>query len=167
MEIERKFRVRGTPWRRLGAGVALSQGYLGSNARAVVRVRVAGEKAWLTVKGPTIGISREEFEYAIPHAEGVALLELCGDQRVEKTRYVWEEADARFEIDVFEGRNSGLVVAEIELDYPEQSFARPDWLAEEVSHQARYRNSELSIRPYSGWSSESSPDSAGGSSSPA
>lgn len=164
MEIERKFRVRGTPWRQLGAGVALCQGYLGSNARAVVRVRVTGEKAWLTVKGPTTGISRAEFEYAIPHAEGVALLELCGDQRVEKTRYIWREADACFEIDVFEGRNSGLVVAEIELDYPEQAFVRPDWLAEEVSHEARYRNSELSIRPYSEWSSESSPGSAGGSS---
>ena len=166
MEIERKFRVRGAPWRRLGAGVALSQGYLGSNSRAVVRVRVTGEKAWLTVKGPTRGISRAEFEYAIPHDEGVALLELCGDRRVEKTRYIWREADASFEIDVFEGRNSGLVVAEIELDYAEQAFVRPDWLAEEVSHETRYRNSELSIRPYSEWSSDSSSDSAGGSSSP-
>ena len=160
MEIERKFRVRGTPWHRLDAGVALCQGYLGATSRAVVRVRVSAQEAWLTVKGPTSGISRAEFEYAIPHTEGLALLELCGDHRVEKTRYIWREPDALFEIDVFEGRNSGLVVAEIELDHPEQVFPRPDWLGEEVSHEARYRNSELSTHPYSEWSSESSPDSS-------
>jgi adenylate cyclase len=165
MEIERKFRVRGSPWRDMGRGVALCQGYLGATGSTTVRVRIGGEKAWLTVKGPTTGIARAEFEYAIPRADGDALLELCGDRIVEKTRYVWREAESRFEIDVFEGRNAGLVVAEIELQHPEQNFVHPEWLGEEVSHEARYRNSELSVRPYSEWFSESLPGSPGDSSS--
>lgn len=163
MEIERKFRVQGNPWQKLGPGARYRQGYLAEAGGVVVRVRVAENLAWLTVKGPTTGISREEFEYAIPAAEGEALLRLCGARRVEKTRYRWIEAGACFEIDVFEGRNAGLVVAEIELEYPDQDFVRPDWLGEEVSQDERYRNSELSLRPYSEWSSERSSD---GSSEP-
>ena len=108
MEIERKFRVRCSPWRGLGHGVALRQCYLGATGSATVRVRIDAEKAWLTVKGPATGIARAEFEYAIPRADGVALLELCGDRIVEKTRYLWREADSCFEIDVFEGRNKRL-----------------------------------------------------------
>ena len=88
--------------------------------------------------------------------EGKALLELCGERVIEKTRYALEEQGARFEVDVFEGRNAGLVVAEIELRDPEQVFPRPNWLGEEVSEDARYRNSELSVHPYSEWSEESS-----------
>ncbi len=153
MEIERKFRVKGNPWQRLAPGSPLRQGYLARGAQAVVRVRVGENSAWLTVKGPTLGISREEYEYAIPRSDGQALLALCGERVVEKTRYRWPEGDACFEIDVFEGRNAGLVVAEIELEYPDQDFVRPDWLAEEVSDDPRYRNSELSVHPYSEWSS--------------
>ena len=159
MVIERKFRVRGQPWRdgsRPVVGVAMRQGYLASTPAAVVRVRVTETGAWLTVKGPTRGISRDEFEYPIPLAEGKALLELCGERVIEKTRYALEEQGARFEVDVFEGRNAGLVVAEIELRDPEQVFPRPSWLGEEVSEDARYRNSELSVHPYSEWSEESS-----------
>lgn len=166
MEIERKFRVRGSPWLGLGRGSAFCQGYLPATGSVTVRVRVGGEKAWLTVKGPTQGIARAEFEYAIPRADGVALLAFCGDRIVEKTRYIWRESDSCFEIDVFEGRNAGLVVAEIELQHPEQSFARPEWLGEEVSLEARYRNSELSVRPYSEWSSDPVSDSPDDSSSP-
>ncbi|MCS5636292.1 MAG: CYTH domain-containing protein [Myxococcota bacterium] len=155
MEIERKFRVQGRPWLEWAGGVAIRQAYLSRSAQAVVRVRLAADSAWLTVKGATKGISRPEFEYAIPRAEGHALLALCGDAVIEKTRYRREEGGSLFEVDVFEGDNAGLVVAEIELESPEQSFFRPAWLAEEVSHDPRYRNSELSVHPYSEWSRDS------------
>ena len=156
MEIERKFRVVGTPWQSLAPGSRYRQGYLAEARGVVVRVRVSENKAWLAVKGPTRGISREEFEYAIPVAEGEALLELCGSREVAKTRYRWPVPGGLcFEIDVFEGNNAGLVVAEIELEKADQEFVRPDWLGEEVSHDPRYRNSELSLCPYSDWSSES------------
>lgn len=155
MEIERKFRVQGQPWLEWGGGAAIRQAYLSRSPQAVVRVRLTADAAWLTVKGPTRGISRTEFEYSIPVAEGRALLDLCGDAVVEKTRYRCEEGGSLFEVDVFEGENTGLVVAEIELEAPEQPFFRPTWLAEEVSHDPRYRNSELSVHPYSEWSSDS------------
>jgi adenylate cyclase len=160
VEIERKFRVRGEPWRRALEGVALRQGYLSRDASAVVRVRVAAASAWLTVKGPTRDVAREEFEFAIPRTDGEALLALCGDRVVEKTRYSVWEAGSHFEVDVFGGRNAGLVVAEIELEHPDQVFARPSWLAEEVSHDIRYRNSELCVHPYSEWPPEPSGRSA-------
>ncbi|MDE0886673.1 MAG: CYTH domain-containing protein [Myxococcota bacterium] len=156
MEIERKFRVVGTPWASLEPGSRYRQGYLAETGGVVVRVRISEDQAWLTVKGPTRGISREEFEYTIPLAEGEMLLGLCGGREVVKTRYRWPApGGASFEIDVFEGRNAGLVVAEIELERADEDFVRPGWLGEEVSHDARYRNSELSLRPYSDWSSES------------
>lgn len=166
MEIERKFRVRGMPWRQASEAQALSQGYLARDGQTVVRVRLSATSAWLTVKGPTRGIAREEFEYPIPRSDGEALLALCGDRVVEKTRYILWEEGARFEIDVFSGRNAGLVVAELELQDPEQDFPRPPWLGEEVSLDPRYRNSELCVHPYSEWSSESGePSSAGPDSS--
>lgn len=165
MEIERKFRVRGAPWRNASEAQALSQGYLARDGHAVVRVRVSDASAWLTVKGPTRGIGREEFEYPIPRSDGEALLALCGDRVVEKTRYILWEEGSRFEIDVFGGRNAGLVVAEIELQGPEQDFPKPPWLAEEVSHDTRYRNSELCVYPYAEWSSASPGTSEPGSDS--
>ena len=165
MEIERKFRVRGTPWRQASEAQALSQGYLARDGHTVVRVRVSAAFAWLTVKGPTRGIGREEFEYPIPRSDGEALLALCGDRVVEKTRYILWEEGSRFEIDVFSGRNAGLVVAEIELQDPDQNFPHPPWLAEEVSLDIRYRNSELCVHPYSEWSPVSSGTSEAGSDS--
>ena len=151
LEIERKFLVKGRPWEGVAEGVAMRQGYLARSEASVVRVRVGGGKAWLTIKGPTQGLSRLEFEYEIPVEEANSLLALCGDGIVEKSRYRIEERGAVFELDVFEGRNSGLVVAEIELRDEEEAFFRPDWLGEEVSHDSRYRNSELSTCPYSSW----------------
>ena len=153
VEIERKFLVRGEPWRDAESHQPMRQGYLssgGSGGRATVRVRVGDEMAWLTVKGPTDGISRAEYEYTIPRADGLAMLGLC-DRVVEKTRHHLQVGRHCWEIDVFEGANTGLVVAEVELDHEDEAFERPDWLGEEVSFDDRYRNAALASRPYSTW----------------
>ena len=151
LEIERKFLVKGQPWMEAGAGASIRQGYLAQGPESVVRVRASERQAWLTIKGPTRGLSRLEFEYEIPLDDANPLLELCGAGVIEKTRYRIEEGGVVFELDVFEGANSGLVVAEVELSHEEEEFFRPEWLGEEVSHDPRYRNSELSARPYSSW----------------
>ena len=152
VEIERKFLVRGEPWRDAESHLELRQGYLSQGGPATVRVRVGPEMAWLTIKGPSNGtISREEYEFTIPRAEGEAMLELCGGLVVEKTRHHLQIGDHCWEIDVFEGANEGLVVAEVELDHEDEKFEHPDWLGEEVSLDRRYRNSSLAKRPYSTW----------------
>jgi len=151
VEIERKFRVVGRPWTQAGEGVPVRQGYLARGQGTVVRVRVAGERASLTVKGPAQGISRLEFEFSIPFSDAEAMLELCEGHIIRKTRYQIQEQAVLFELDVFEDENAGLVVAEIELESEKQTFTRPAWLGEEVSLDPRYRNSELSRRPYSAW----------------
>jgi adenylate cyclase len=151
VEIERKFLVVGTPWHEAGTCVEIRQGYLSEGDRATVRVRVAGESASLAVKGPTTGIRRAEFEYAIPFEDGLALLELCPGEAVVKTRHHLRVNDSVWEIDVFSGANAGLVVAELELEHEDQFFDRPPWLGEEVSHDPRYRNSNLSRQPFECW----------------
>lgn len=151
MEIERKFLIRDEPWREAGVGVSIRQGYLSTQANAVVRVRVTDEHAWLTVKGPTRGISREELEYAVPRSDGEVLLGLCVGGIVEKIRYRLPRGAHVWEIDVFSGENAGLVVAEIELTREDEEFERPDWLGEEVSRDRRYTNSALSRSPWSCW----------------
>jgi adenylate cyclase len=153
LEIERKFLVDLNCWKPSGLrGRPLRQGYLARGGKCTVRVRTSDQNAWLTLKGPTIGISRSEYEYAIPLADGLELLkEFCLDSTVEKIRYDVVISGAHFEVDVFTGANAGLVVAEIELDDPEQTFPRPDWLGVEVSHDPRYRNAELARNPWSKW----------------
>ena len=153
LEIERKFLVKGQPWMEAGAGASIRQGYLAQGPESVVRVRASEEQAWLTIKGPTQGISRLEFEYEIPLQDANSLLGLCEGAIIEKTRYRIEEEGVLFELDVFGGENAGLVVAEVELEREEEDFFRPAWLGEEVSHDPRYRNSALSLRPYSSWPS--------------
>ena len=153
LEIERKFLVAGRPWQGLAEGLVIRQGYLALSESNVVRVRVGGDQAWLTIKGPTQGISRLEFEYEIPLQDANSLLGLCEGAIIEKTRYRIEEEGVLFELDVFGGENAGLVVAEVELEREEEDFFRPAWLGEEVSHDPRYRNSALSLRPYSSWPS--------------
>ena len=151
MEIERKFLVEGTPWSGAAEGTSIRQGYLSSTEQATVRVRVTGHQAWLTIKGPTQGISREEFEYEIPHAEGMQLLALSVGDVIEKVRYLIDHEGDRWEVDVFEGANQGLVVAELELEHEDQAFAHPPWLGAEVSDDFRYQNRSLSRLPYSRW----------------
>ena len=149
-EIERKFMVNGDGWRSAaGAGVAMRQGYLSMDAGgATVRVRVVdGGGGVLTIKSPTVGISRAEMEYEIPAADAVFMIEhLCAGRVISKTRYIVEYAGARWEVDEFSGAHAGLVLAEIELESETQPVVLPDWVGAEVSHDPRYTNAALSLR---------------------
>ena len=149
-EIERKFLVHGTDWRQ-GAPVRLRQGYLNRDKERTVRVRIAGSRAYLTIKGLTRGVSRPEFEYEIPLHDGEALLTLCDGTPLEKDRYTLQRAGATWEIDEFLGANAGLVIAEIELKDERQEFERPSWLSAEVTDDPRYFNSSLIAAPYGTW----------------
>ncbi len=150
IEIERKFLVVGDAWRAAPA-VFYSQGYLNRDKARTVRVRIAGEEAFLTIKGLSVGVSRAEFEYPIPRWDAQELLALCEQPLVEKNRrnilyqgFVWE-------VDEFLGENLGLVVAEIELPSEDTVFAKPDLVGEEVTADTRYFNSNLSRTPYNRW----------------
>lgn len=149
-EIERKFLVD-PAWRPPGAGTEICQGYLSSHPERVVRVRIAGERAYLTIKGATVGVTRLELEYAIPVADARAALAICEPPLIEKRRHVVEHAGKRWEIDVFAGANAGLVIAELELASEDEPFERPPWLGAEVSDDPRYYNSNLIARPFSTW----------------
>jgi adenylate cyclase len=149
-EIERKFLVQGTDWRH-ATSVPFSQGYLNRDKERTVRVRIAGDKAFLTIKGVTQGATRAEFEYEIPVADAEHLLKLSDGPIVQKNRYVVVYEGSRWEVDEFLGDNAGLVVAEIELSSEDQQFSRPPWLGREVTHDSRYFNSNLASHPYSNW----------------
>lgn len=150
-EIERKFLVRDHSWRGLGEAVRMVQGYLCRDVERTVRVRVAGDRAWLTVKGRAVGFSRAEFEYQIPCEDAEVLVTMCLPGLVEKTRHRIPVGGHVWEVDEFHGDNEGLVVAEIELGSEDEAFARPDWLGVEVTADARYSNSNLTKTPYSQW----------------
>ena len=150
VDIERKFLVCGDGWRQ-GAGQRLVQGYLNRDKLRTVRVRVAGEMGFLTIKGPTQGATRVEFEYPIAEADAHALLALCDGPLVDKVRYRIPAGNVVWEVDVFAGDNVGLVVAEVELPSEDAAFVRPDWLGEEVTHDARYFNSNLAQHPFCRW----------------
>jgi adenylate cyclase len=150
-EIERKFLVTGIEW-RLANGVRYWQGYLCRGMGKTVRIRLTGEKAFLTIKGTRKGISRPEFEYEIPFAEGEQLLGLCEGPIIEKNRHVVNYKGFKWEVDEFLGENEGLVVAEIELEKEDQQFERPGWVGQEVTEDPRYYNSNLASNPYSTWS---------------
>ena len=150
IEIERKFLVVGDDWRAAPA-VAYAQGYLNRDKERTVRVRIAADAAWLTVKGVTSGATRAEFEYPIPVADAEQLLALCDGPLVRKLRRVVVHAGARWEVDEFLGDNAGLVVAEIELPAEDAPFAAPPWLGAEVTHDPRYFNSSLAAAPFSTW----------------
>lgn len=151
-EIERKFLVKLEAWKPLSAGKYYKQGYLNSQKERVVRVRIAGDKGQLTIKGITTGVTRAEFEYAIPTEEaGLMLDNLCEKPLIEKHRHKETHGGKVWEIDVFHGDNEGLVVAEIELASEGETFERPEWLGEEVSSDPRYFNSNLLKNPYKSW----------------
>jgi adenylate cyclase len=151
-EIEHKFLVDTSLWRPEGPGVAFRQGYLSADKERVVRVRTAGPKAYLTIKGPG-HISRAEFEYEIPVADANFMLDrLCLPGVIDKTRYRQKVGAHTWEIDVFHGQNDGLVVAEVELEREDEAFARPAWASREVSGDPRYFNAALSQTPFKTWS---------------
>jgi adenylate cyclase len=151
-EIERKFLLRDDAWRAgIERSVHMAQGYLGEVSRASVRVRIADRDATINIKSAHPGISRDEFEYAIPLADAEALLTLCSGWPVIKTRHIVRVGAHTWEIDEFAGANAGLIVAEIELDAPDEEFERPPWLGEEVSEDWRYYNVALAREPFSEW----------------
>jgi adenylate cyclase len=152
-EIERKFLLRNEGWREQAAtGTAYCQGYLPGAESCSVRVRIAGDAAYLNIKGATLSVSRAEYEYPIPVADAREMLDrFCLRPLIEKTRYLVPQGDHTWEIDVFEGDNAGLVVAEIELSHEQEAFERPAWLGEEVSSDSRYYNVCLVKHPYKDW----------------
>ena len=153
-EIERKFLVQGTQWQRTaghGSGVRICQGYLNRDKDRTVRVRIKGERSFLTVKGISKGASRAEFEYEIPMADAEQLLQLSDGPIIEKNRYVVVHDGSTWEVDEFLGDNSGLVLAEIELRSEDEAFSKPPWLGAEVTHDSRYYNSSLAGCPYGRW----------------
>lgn len=152
IEIERKFLVKGDAWKADAAGVLYRQGYLSTDKARTVRVRIAGERAFLTVKGLAAGLARAEFEYDIPLADAAEMLDqLCLKPLIEKRRYTVAYRGLSWEIDEFLGANLGLVVAEVELDRADQAIDLPDWIGQDVSEDARYFNSSLIARPFSSW----------------
>lgn len=150
-EIERKFLVTGDGYREGGTATALRQGYLSTDPRRVVRVRLEGDRARLTIKGPALGPVRAEFEYGIPRADALELLDLCAQPPLEKTRYRVVFAARTWEVDEFHGDNEGLVVAECELADPDQTLDLPGWVGAEVTDDPRYANSNLVVRPFRDW----------------
>jgi adenylate cyclase len=152
VEIERKFLLCGDGWKQLGEPVFFKQGYLSSHKERVVRVRIEGKRAVLTIKGASKGATRGEWEYEIPVADAVELLDgLCEQPLIEKYRRRITFARNVWEVDEFLGVNAGLVVAEIELQSEDQQFDKPDWIGEEVTSDLRYLNSNLIKQPYTTW----------------
>ena len=152
IEIERKFLVSNEDWTtQVLDQFILKQGYLSTTPERTVRVRLTGDKGVLTIKGKTEGIQRLEFEYDIPGDEAKSLMSLALDPHIEKTRYLVPHQGHTWEVDVFEGANKGLVLAEIELDHEYEHFSLPSWVGSEVSHDPRYYNSHLSKVPFTTW----------------
>ncbi len=156
-EIERKFLVNDLSFKALAfKKTKLKQGYLNSNKKRAVRIRVAEDKAFITVKGNSnkTGISRFEWEKEIAIADAEALLQLCEKHIIIKTRYYIKSEKHIFEVDVFEGKNEGLILAEIELTHEDEAFEKPVWLGEEVSHSKKYYNVYLAKHPYKKWNKD-------------
>lgn len=151
LEIERKFRVADESWRTASPGQMIAQGYLSRDPDRTVRVRVAGDQAWLTIKGRNEGIRRAEYEFAIPAAEARGLLELCLPGVIEKTRHRIPHGGHLWEVDEFHGANAGLVIAEVEITDESVIPLPPPWLGPEVSDDPRYFNSSLAVHPFSEW----------------
>jgi len=153
IEIERKFLVDHNKWRQLTkpVGTSYRQGYLANTGENTVRVRIAGSRGFITIKGLTKGISRKEFEYPIPVDDAAELLDDLAGPTVEKIRYRIDFEGHTWEVDEFSGDNEGLIIAEIELSDEAEAFKKPDWIADEVSSDERYYNSNLSKNPYKNW----------------
>ena len=154
-EIERKFLVAHQAWRESVNTIhVFRQGYLSYDSERTVRVRATEVTGYLTIKGITEGLTRDEFEYEIPLADALALLQLCERPAIEKKRYIVSNGAHVWEVDVFEGVNEGLVVAEIELGSEDEAFDKPNWLGNEVSGDRKYSNSALSLHPFKDWSND-------------
>lgn len=151
-EIERKFLVISDRWKPPAQGVLYRQGYIPTTDNRTVRVRIAGDQGYLTLKGPVVNLVRLEFEYPIPLADAEVLLaQLCNPPLVEKRRYRISIEPLVWEVDQFLGANQGLVLAEVELTHPDQPVSLPDWIGKEVTEDRRYFNSYLAQHPFQTW----------------
>jgi len=153
-EIERKFLVDLTKLELPDSGSDIKQGYfpMAKDVKTVVRVRVKGENAFLTIKGENIGATRAEYEYSIPVADAVEMLEaLCQKPFIDKTRYEIPVGMHTWELDIFRGENEGLVIAEVELASESEEFELPSWAGKDVTGEAKYYNSNLLHNPYAYW----------------
>lgn len=153
IEIERKFLVNKDLWKREEPvkSVIIRQGYLLTDPDKTIRVRVAGEQGYLTIKGRAAGFSRVEFEYEIPVTEAGELIDRFSANRVEKIRHYVQFKGKLWEVDEFKGENEGLLIAEIELRSAEEVFEKPDWVEEEVTTDPRYLNANLAKKPFRHW----------------
>lgn len=152
-EIERKFLVKGAFKAEAFKATRITQGYLSSVPERTVRVRVKGEKGFITIKGKgnDSGASRFEWEKEVPVNEIQDLLKICEPGIIDKTRYLVKAGEHTFEVDEFYGENEGLVVAEVELGSEGEAFEKPEWLGEEVTGDVKYYNSMLMKNPYTKW----------------
>ncbi len=155
-EIERKFLVNGDYKSHAYKSMPIKQGYLSLSGISVIRVRIKGEKAFVTIKSALVEgkIKRHEWEYEIPVEDAGEMLQLCEDAVIDKTRYLIRAGKHTFEVDEFYGNNEGLLIAEVELESEDEPFEMPDWLGPEVTGNVRYYNSFLSIHPYREWSDD-------------
>jgi len=152
IEIERKYLVKGDPWRSLGIGEIYRQGYIATKEGVTVRVRIVGDRGYLTIKGKTVGISRSEFEYPIPVEDAQIMLDtLCDRPLIEKIRYKILVGDLTWEVDEFLGENEGLVLAEVELIDEKEMIEIPSWCDREVTNDSKYYNVNLAKYPYRQW----------------
>lgn len=152
LEIERKFLVVSDEYRKLAEPVHYRQGYLAVLPDKVIRVRISGDTSFITVKGRYSDTTRSEFEYEIPMHDAKAMLsDLCSRPHIEKKRFRIPFEGLIWEVDEFLGENAGLVMAEIELTREDQPFIKPEWIGEEVTYDARYRNSNLARNPFNTW----------------
>ncbi|GAA6169264.1 CYTH domain-containing protein [Sessilibacter corallicola] len=151
-EIERKFLVDTVKLAKLTGGKEIRQGFIPTSELTVVRVRISGDDAWLTIKGKNEGITRSEFEYVIPKLDAIDMLnELCLEPQVMKNRYCVEYCGYTWEIDVFLGDNKGLIVAEVELEHADDEITLPEWVTQEVTDDPKYYNVNLVRHPYKNW----------------
>lgn len=153
VEIERKFLVVGQSWRdSVESSTRIVQAYIASTDKATVRVRIKADRAFLTLKGNSQGISRSEFEYEVPVPDAERMIaELAQGPVIDKVRHIIPVAGHTWELDVFAGDNAGLVMAEVELSSSEEEFVLPDWAGNEVSDDGRYYNVNLVTNPYRNW----------------
>ncbi|GAB7086715.1 CYTH domain-containing protein [Marinifilum fragile] len=150
IEIERKFLVNHDLLPLPNDGKKLIQGYIWSDPQKSLRIRIAGEKAFLTIKSGNDILKRSEFEYEIPLADAQELLDLC-DAKIEKTRYLIPMNQHTWEVDVFHGDNQGLIVAEVELASSEEQIKLPEWIDQEVTNDPKYLNVSLIENPFIKW----------------
>ena len=155
IEIERKYLVVNESWRsRILSSKAMRQGYLSNQGTTSVRVRISDDKAHLNIKSGGLTVKRLEYEYEIPLSDGRELLDTLAGGLVEKTRHKVKCGDHVWDLDIFEGENAGLEMAEVELVSEDEAFEMPSWAGKEVSDDPRYYNVKLIDNPYKNWSDE-------------